>query len=94
MHFEREGASFKGKGKGHSSIQVGKGSWHLSVKGKLKAKDQDKDKQGRGRRLTKARGALLHKACGKVFEELQGTREWLLLYQVHLFMFPVLYILL
>jgi hypothetical protein len=45
-------------------------------------------------RLTKARGALLHKACGKVFEELQGTKEWLLLYQVHLFMFPVLYILL
>jgi hypothetical protein len=53
-----------------------------------------KTKQARGRRLTKARGALLHKACGKVFEELQGTKEWLLLYQVHLFMFPVLYILL
>jgi hypothetical protein len=44
VHFEREGASFKGKGKGHSSIQVGKESRHLSVKGKLKAKDHDKDK--------------------------------------------------
>ena len=52
-----------------------------------------KTKQARGRRLTMARGALLHKACGKVFEEFQGIREWLLLYQVHLYMFPVLYIL-
>ena len=93
-HFEREGENFKGKGKGHSSIQVGKGSWNINGKFKLKEKDQDKDKQARGRRLTKDRGALLHKACGKVFEELQGIREWLLLYQVHLFMFPVLYILL
>jgi hypothetical protein len=45
-------------------------------------------------RLTKARGVLLHKACGKVFKELQGIRKWFLLYRVHLFMFLVLYILL
>jgi hypothetical protein len=63
------------------------------VRAKAKQRIRIKTKQARGRRLTKARGTLLHKACREVFKELQGIREWLLLYQVHLYMFPVLYIL-
>jgi hypothetical protein len=67
--------------------------------GKFRGKQEQKQRKGSEKRqskqeeerLTKARSALLHKACAKVFEKLQGTREWLLLYQVHLYMFPVLY---
>jgi hypothetical protein len=74
---------------------VGKGTWHLSGKGKgSKERIRIKTSKQEEERLTKARGALLHKACGKVFEELQGTREWLLLYRVYLYMFSVLYVLL
>jgi hypothetical protein len=82
--------------KGFSKLQVGKGKVKASQEVKAKAqrqRHQDKDKgKQREERHTKARGALLHKACGEVFKELQGIREWLLLYQVHLYMFPVLYI--
>jgi predicted NAD-dependent protein-ADP-ribosyltransferase YbiA (DUF1768 family) len=66
-----------------------------SSKSKVKAKASGKrQRQAKEERHNKARGALLHKACGEVFKELQGIREWLLLCQVHLFIFPVLYILL
>jgi hypothetical protein len=92
VHFEREGGNFKGKGKGHSSFKWVKDHGISMVKEISKHRIRIKTRKQEEERLTKARGALLHKACGKVFEELQGTREWLLLYQVHLFMFLELYI--
>jgi hypothetical protein len=66
-----------------------------SSKRKVKAKaSRKRQRQAKEERHTKARGALLHKACGEVFKELQGIQEWFLLYQVHLYMFLVLCILL
>jgi hypothetical protein len=88
---ERAQAS-REKGKDHSSFKWLKDHAISVVKESSKQRIKINTSKQEEEILTKERGTLLHKACGKVFEELQGTREWLILYQVHLFMFPVLYI--
>jgi hypothetical protein len=83
----RGGSYYKGKNKGKAREKVKQEqSQTKSIR--------KRQRQAKEERHTKARGALLHKASGEVFKELQGIREWLLLYQVHLYMFHVLYILL
>jgi hypothetical protein len=67
----------------------GKGS---KAQARLKAKQEVKTlvkEEGR----TKAKGARLQGASKDIFKGLQGIREGLLMYQVHLYMFSVLYIL-
>jgi hypothetical protein len=78
----------QGQGKGKQGF---KGQARARLKQRQTEKGQRQAKEGRH---TKAKGALLQEASREVFKELQGIREGLLLYQVHLYMFSVLYILL
>ena len=75
----------------------GKGKQGFKDKAKEKSKQRHIEKgqrQAKEEGRTKAKGALLQEASRNIFKGLQGIREGLLLYQVHLYMFFVLYILL
>jgi hypothetical protein len=82
-----KGCKTKGKGKGK-----GQGS----SKGKGKGKHKERGAKGLAREEghTKAKGAFLQWASRHIFKGLQSIQVWLLLYQVHLYMFSLLYILL
>jgi hypothetical protein len=72
-----KGCKTKGKGKVQgSSSNKGKG------KGKGTREEDQRLAKQEGR--TKAKGALLQEASRDIFKGLQGFREGLLLYQVHL----------
>jgi hypothetical protein len=63
----------------------GKQGFKGTSKGKVKAKAREEDQRlAKQEGRTKAKGALLQEASRDIFKGLQGFREGLLLYQVHL----------
>jgi hypothetical protein len=94
----RGGSFYKGKTKASKGLKAQeKASKGLKAQAKARSKQEARKEVKRlakeeGR--TKAKGTLLQEASRNIFKGLQGIREGLLLYQVHLYMFFVLYILL
>jgi hypothetical protein len=79
------GCKTKGKGKGQGFKQRQRQRQAQGKRAKGLAREEGR---------TKAKGALLQWASRHIFKGLQSIQEWLLLYQVHLYMFSLLYILL
>jgi hypothetical protein len=77
-----KGCKTKGKAKAKGKVQA-------KAKARQEARKEAKGlarEEGR----TKAKGALLQRASRHIFKGLQSIQVWLLLYQVHLYMFSLL----